>query len=199
MRFCCSLHETPCGISRATIRAEGKDDCFGRNITLRWRSRNANGHDTSRDTAFLQNPKDYVTNNAARGTFGSFYVSTSNSRAQLITALKGAFVGGPTRNIDENTKENPKSNRLLKKKKLFFDFLFLVFGRKAHKGIKGLNLCAKRQYGGKHTDPCISSAFGEFLRLSQSPALCRLFGNRVRKCKYITRVRNFWKLWDCFR
>lgn len=157
MRFCCSLHETVRNIG-ATIRAEGKDDCFGRNITLRWRSRNANGHDTSRDTAFLQNPKDYVTNNAARVTFGSFYVSTSNSRAQLITASKGAFVGGPTRNIDETRKKTRNQIVYSRKKKLFFDFLFLVFGRKAHKGIKGINLCAKRQYGGKHTDPCASRA-----------------------------------------
>lgn len=33
-----------------------------------------------------------------------------------------------------------------------------MFGRKAHKGIKGINLCAKRQHGGKHTDPCASRA-----------------------------------------
>lgn len=109
----------PCGISGRWYAQKGKTTasvgisrCVGVHEM----------HDTSRDTAFLQNPKDYVTNNATRVTFGSFYVSTSNSRAQLITALRKAHLSADPHGISTKHERKPEIKSFTQEKKLFFDF-----------------------------------------------------------------------------
>lgn len=142
----------PCGISGRRYAQKGTTTASARV------SRCVGVHemqtDTTCDTVFLQNPKDYVTNDVRYVLCFHFEFSGATDNC----FKKGAFVGGPTRNIDETRKKTRNQIVCSRKKNSFDFFLFLVFGRKAHKGIKGINLCAKRQYGGKHTDPCASRA-----------------------------------------
>lgn len=118
MRFCCSLHEAVRNIG-ATIRAEGKENCFGRNITLRWRSRNANRHETRVATQLSAESTGLCHNDESYVRFGLFYVSTLNSRAQLITASRKAHLSADPHGISTKHERKPEIKSFTQQKKLF--------------------------------------------------------------------------------
>lgn len=88
--------------------------------------------DTARDTVFLQNPKDYVTNDVRYVLCFHFEFSGATDNC----FKKGAFVGGPTRNIDE-TRKKTRNQIVCSRKKLFrFFFCFWCLEGRRIKALK---------------------------------------------------------------